>query len=85
MTTLRGPQAELRWGYHPAATLGPWTLQVDSTGGTVTASIVTVDTFRVSQQPVTFQVTRPGATWRWPVVSLQIAAQTVTAVLGPPE
>ena len=83
---LRGSQAVIAWGYHPAVTLGPWSFDNHTdAGGTVTAQVRTVDAFRVSQQPLTFEVPRPTTTWKWPVVSLQIADGTATVVLGPCE
>lgn len=77
-----GPAGELKWGYYPAATLASWTIS----GGeslTLTAKIVSQDTFRVSQQPLTFQPI--GRSWRWAVQSLQIVGDSVTAALAPQE
>lgn len=83
---LRGPGAEVRWGYRRAAVLGPWTLTSEPSGTSVTASIATVDAFAASQQPLTFVVPRPnGQPWRWAVQSLQIADTTLTASLGAQE
>jgi hypothetical protein len=73
--TIRGATAEIRWGYHVAATLGSWTL----TDHVVEASIVTLDTFRVSQSPLTWVV----GSIRRPLEGLQIAGGTLTARLGP--
>lgn len=81
--TFKGPSGEVRWAYHGAATLGPWTVVAEPTGGTLTASLVSHDAFRVTQRPLTFVVPRPqGRSWRWPIESLQIAGDTVTARLG---
>jgi len=75
---VRGQEGELRWGYHPAAVLGPWTI----TGDTLTATVVSHDGFRTSQPSVTFRVTRPqGAPWVWAIDTLQIAEGTLTARL----
>ena len=84
--TFRGESAELRWGYQPAATLKDWTLTPQGSSSlTVTAQVVSSDAFRVSQHPIVFTVPRQAGVWRWPVVSLQIAGQTMTASLGPQE
>lgn len=83
MGVMRGPAAAIVWGYHDAATLGAWTLNPATS--TLTAEITKIDAFRVSQRPVTFQVTRPTQVWRWPILTLQIVDRTLTATLGPPE
>ncbi len=82
---FRGEAAELRWGYHPAATLKDWILTPSATSLTVTARIVSSDAYRVSQRPIVFAVPRQAVTWRWPVLSLQIVGETMTASLGPQE
>ncbi len=82
-----GTAAELRWSYHVAAALGPWEMTSGADGHTVTATVRSSDTFKVSQQPLTFVVTRPGGlTWCWPVTKvLQVTDRTLEAVLGPQE
>ena len=83
--TLTGKSAVVQWGYAAAATIGPWAITVLPDGGTLTATVVSADTFKVSQQPLTFVVTRqPGHCWRWPITMLQIADGSLTATLGPP-
>jgi hypothetical protein len=83
---FRGEAAELRWGYHPAATVKDWTITPqDASSLTVTARVVSSDAFRVSQHPIVFTVPRQSADWTWPVKSLQIVGESLTAVLGPPE
>lgn len=83
---INGPQGEVRWSYHRAATVGPWTLTAEPAGATLTATVVSSDAFAVSQQPLTFVVPRPsGASWTWPIVTLQIAGGSLTAELGPQE
>lgn len=83
---FRGESAELRWGYHPAATLKDWTLTPqDASSFTVTAQVVSSDAFRVSQHPIVFTVPRQSADWKWPILSLQIVGHTMTASLGPQE
>jgi hypothetical protein len=84
--TLRGPQAVIRWGYQPAVILGPWSVENEAGRRVLTASVITTDQLRVSQQPLTFIVSRPsGQMWRWPVETLQIAGTQLTASLGPQE
>lgn len=84
--TVGGPAGIVRWGYHCAASLGRWTVTQDESGHQLTAEVVSADAFKVSQRPLTFVVDRQaGAAWRWPVVSLQVTGQTLTASLGPME
>jgi hypothetical protein len=79
---IAGQAAELRWGYATAATLGAWAVAGAQGDWTFTATIVTHDTFRVSQRPL--KVVTPNG-WRWPVLSLQITDRTLTASIGPTE
>jgi hypothetical protein len=80
--TCRGVVGELRWGYHLAAVLGPWTLAMSPGGLDLTATVVSHDAFRTSQPSVTFHVTRQDkAPWVWPVESLQIANGVLSARL----
>jgi hypothetical protein len=75
--TIRGEAAVIRWGYRQAVALGSWTLD----DGVLTAQIVSVDTFRVSQSPLTLVI---GSVTK-PITGLQIAGGTLTARLGPQE
>jgi hypothetical protein len=76
---VKGETAELKWGYRQAAVLSSWQI----TGGTATATVVSADAFRVAQQPLTLAIQSPGGhTWSWPVESLQIDGDRVTARLG---
>lgn len=82
---IRGPKAEVRRSYQCAATLGPWEVSARHDGGTLTAQVVSSDAFRLSQPALTFVVPRQSTAWKWPIVSLRIAGQTLTAELGPQE
>jgi len=75
--TFRGQAAQIRWGYHCAATLGTWTVEA----GVLSAQIEHVDAFRVSQSPLMLVV---GASSH-PLDGLQISGGTLTARLGPQE
>lgn len=79
-----GDGGEIKWAYHTAASLGSWSIDTDSHGRiTLTAKVVSADTFKASQAPLTFQVPRPsGQVWSWPITSLQISETAVTATLG---
>lgn len=79
---VRGVSGEVRWAYHRAASLGPWTLD----GGHLTASIADGDAFRLSQQPLTFVVRRPGgALWTWPIVDLTVDGAALRATVSTQE
>lgn len=82
--TITGPAGLVQWGYYTAAQLGPWSLTAELGGGTLTATVVSVDDFRLSQLPLTFVVPRPtGPEWTWPLIRCSIAGQTFTAEVGP--
>ncbi len=84
--TIKGQVADLWWGYHHAATLGAWTIQLNAQGGgDLTALVQISEAHRVTQQPLWFEVPRPGTPWRWPVESVTINGEHCTAVLGPQE
>lgn len=84
--TVRGPVAEVRWAYYVAATVGPWTVSSASGAMTMTGTLKGSDAYRLTQRPLTFVVTRPaGKDWCWPVETVQVSAETVTATLGPVE
>jgi hypothetical protein len=77
--TLSGSEAVVRWGYHSAAVLGPWTLTADTTGGTVTAKVTTADGFKLAQPDLIFRVPRQTGSWDYPIHSLLVADGTLTA------
>lgn len=83
--TVKGLDAEIKWVYHRAARLHRWALHDDGKTVTVTATVEEPDAMRLSQRPLTFVVTRPTGSWKWPVETLQIVDQTVTVTLGPQE
>lgn len=74
---FRGAAGEVRWAYHRAAEVGAWTLE----GSQLSARLLSSDTFRLSQQPLTFVVPRPQGAWRWPITSLSTDGQSITATL----
>lgn len=76
----------MRWGYHRAAQLGPWTFTADATGGDLTATVESADAFKLSQPALTFRVDRQnGPAWIWPVLSLHYADGALSARLGSQE
>lgn len=85
--TIRGAEGKLYWGYLLAGTFRDWTAVRASPAdqGTLTASIVSVDTFRLSQRPLVFVVQHKHGSWRWPLTSLQNVDGMITASLGPQE
>ncbi len=79
---MTGPSAVVKWGYRDAAVLGPWSVTGHAAGGgSLTATIVSSDTFRVTQAPLTF--VHPNGKWTYPILDLQITDRTLTALLGP--
>ena len=77
--TAKGHHGELRWVYHRAATFGPWSYVGHGRTGTLTAQIVSVDEYRMSQSPLIAVVPAGHAEWRWNVTDLQINGDTLTA------
>lgn len=82
---VTGAEGHIAWGYHIATTLRAWSLSRDEGQLTLTATVVTSDTFRLSQQPLVFVAQRQNGSWRWPVHTLQISDGTLIARLGPQE
>lgn len=84
MNTIRvaGVAGSLRWSYREAAALGSWSMEHVGLSLTLTAHVVSLDAFAVSQRPLTFRVTREsGVVWSWPVESLQVVDNALTATL----
>jgi hypothetical protein len=76
--------AELRWGYHVAASLTGVELVVSEAGERVEARVAHADAFRCAQRPLVFRVDHAAAsTWTWPVESLTLDGDTCTVRLGP--
>ena len=78
-----GATGEIRWSYLTAATFGPWQAEFNRLGGTVTATIGRIDAYRVSQAPLSLVLPFGRKHGRWPIHSLQIAGESLTAVVGP--
>ena len=76
-----GATGEVRWSYLTAVIFGPWQAELGRLGGTVTAQVVSVDTFRRAQAPLTLLLGR--STGRWPILTLQIEGASLTATVGP--
>jgi hypothetical protein len=79
---ITGKAGVIRWGFHTAATVGPWTIQNDAAGADLTATLEGVESFPLSQRPLVFQAAIGTGTWRWPVESLTVTDRTLTARLG---
>lgn len=73
------------WGYHTAATVRDWTVTHEGGPRSLTATIVTLDDFRLSQRPLKFVVTHQHGRWSWPIQTLQMGGASLTATLGPRE
>lgn len=80
--TLTGHDGAIVWGYHTAASVVSWSLSATGTTGTLTAKVSKADTFKLTQQDLKFRVRRQtGTSWEWPIDSLHIADQTITAIV----
>jgi hypothetical protein len=80
---MRGAEARIYWSYLLVGTVGAWTVTRSSPDdpGTITATVQSVDSFRVSQRPLEFVVTHTHGVWRWPIETLQIDGAGLTARL----
>ena len=76
--TMRGQAGEVRWAYHSAATVGQWELF----GSTLTATLVTADSYRLAQAPLTFVVPRPQGAWRWSLLDARVDGQSLSATVS---
>jgi len=74
---MRGAAGEVRWSYHRAAELGAWTLEGDQ----LSARLLTSDTFRLSQSPLTFVVPRPQGAWHWLIERVAVSDHSLTATV----
>jgi len=81
--TFSGVDGVVSWGYYRAATVGPWTAEKGESGWSLTATVTEMDTFRVSQRPLTFVASHAKGAWRWPIESLEIQGASLSAMLGP--
>lgn len=76
--TMRGVRADVRHVYHAAAQLGPWSIE----GSRLSAEVRSVDTFRVSQQPLTLIVTLGnGHTWRYAMTDVTVSGGHLEATV----
>jgi len=80
---MAGAEGSLMWGYHVAATVRDWTVASDGAQRSLSAAIVRLDDFRLSQRPLMFVAPHRGGAWSWPVLELQAGDATLTARLGP--
>lgn len=59
---VQGKAATVKWGYHKACELGTWSfVGSGQSGGTVTATIVSLDAFKLTQSPLTLILVVGGA------------------------
>lgn len=80
--TLTGHDGAIVWGYHTAASVVSWSLSATGKTGTLTAKVSKADSFKLTQQDLKFRVRRQtGTSWEWPIDSLHIADQTITATV----
>lgn len=81
LIALKGITGDVRWSYQRAAEVTSWTIEA----GQLTATIVSHDAFRLSQQPLRFVATHAKGAWVWPIQQLQVSGSSLTATLGPME
>ncbi len=80
---VHGASGVVRWGYHPAATLGAWTITASPDRVLLlTAAVQASDALRIAQRPLTFAALIAGRTLTWPLVSVSISGSQLTGTLG---
>lgn len=73
--TVTGAEARIYWGYALAATVTKWTRHQRE----FTATLVSQDAFRMSQQPLQIIVVTAVGRWVWPVTSLSVDGESLRA------
>jgi hypothetical protein len=77
---FEGVAALVRLGYQQAATLGPWRIE----DGVFTASVVSVDGFRITQTPLTLEIANAdGIPTRRPLGDVTVYQGQLSARLLP--
>jgi len=80
--TMRGAEGFIEWGYQRAARVTGFTVTREPDGLLLTGTVMEANTFRLSQEPLTFRVARnPGPAWTWSIREVQLTGDAVTARL----
>jgi hypothetical protein len=82
---ITGLEGSIAWAHYTAAQLEGYTVTRTDTRWTLSATIVLSDAFKLAQRPLIFVAPHAHGEWRWPILSLDVVAQTLTATLGPPD
>ncbi len=80
--TITGVAGSLLWGYHQAGVLGAWTITHTDGVWRLDGAVVSLDPFKASQRPLEFVMTHQHGSWRWPILSQEVAGAQFHAVLG---
>jgi hypothetical protein len=83
---LSGETGSIRWGYHLAATVGPFTITRGTGGYRLAATIVEADAARLRQQPLVFVMPLTWAgravAWHWAIRGCELIDGRLLADLG---
>jgi hypothetical protein len=83
---LQGEIGTVRWGYHVAATVGPFTITRGTSGYRLAATVVEADVARLRQQPLVFvmPLTHGDRTvgWHWAIRGCELIGDRLVADLG---
>jgi hypothetical protein len=84
--TLRGDKAaSIAWGYHVAAVLRAWRVSKQHGKWSLSAGIDRADRFQLQQRPLYFTAALYGRQVTFPVQTVTVGSDKLTASLGPPE
>jgi hypothetical protein len=71
---IRGDKGRIDWGYFAAAAIYGFSIARNKDGGyTLTGTVVSLDSYKVSQRNLVFAAVLNDREWRWPVKSIDIA------------
>jgi hypothetical protein len=82
---IRGVVGQITWSYYVAAAIHGYTVrQHKQTGASsLVGTVVSADTFRLTQAPLQFVAPHAKGEWRWNISTLKITDGTVHATLTP--
>jgi hypothetical protein len=72
---IRGVVGRMDWGYFAAAAINGYSLRRDPKDGSwsLRGTVVSLDSFKIRQRPLTFVAPHKDGEWRWPVQQIDVA------------
>lgn len=82
--TLHGGEGFVAWGYKTAAVCRSWTVARSFGYWTLKADLTRADAFQLRQPQLEFRTPRKGGYLCWPVTTVSLVQNHLSATLGPP-